>query len=130
MPTVEEQNKYKPNENGYRTKTAMPTPKDQCIFVPPVPHTCKVRPNGTSTDRPEKSGEGLLSCELFKKIKAHKLIGANFDEKKAKQYSAIVLGNSMCSKNQAPEVEEKACALELKKAAAVSKSQAAKTKHE
>ena len=80
------------------------------MFIPPVPHSCKVDPQGQSKDRSARTKENALSCQLFAKLKTKY---PDFDAAKASTYAKIPLGGAVCKRSLPTTDEGKDCGITI-----------------
>lgn len=74
----------------------LPNPENNCIFTPPVPHTCQVDPKGVSQESKSQVRKNILACKLLDGLKTKYKLAADIDVNK---YKNTVLGGSVCKKS-------------------------------
>ena len=90
---------YKNRDSSYarfENTWTLPKPEDNCIFTPPVPHTCQVDPKGRSKESKSNSRKDIVACKILDSLKTKYALAADIDVNK---YKNTVLGGSVCKKS-------------------------------
>lgn len=94
---------------SYDSKVKFENNQNHCLFIPPIPHTCRVDPVGGSADRRNLGRQAAMSCKLLDKIKEKYNLSQpiNIDVYKNKP-----IGNALCT--EALKVsDEEGCGLTI-----------------
>ncbi|GEM_PF-6679480 len=84
----------------------LPDPKNNCIFTPPVPHTCQVDPKGRSKESRGSNKSNIMACKILDGLKQKFNLATDIDVNK---YKTVVLGGSVCKKSLPTSDEEGDC---------------------
>lgn len=86
-----------PGKNLFKQKVSFTNPDDNCIFTPPVPHTCQVDPQGNNEDNSNVVKSEAHSCKVLDKVVEKYKVDKN---KSLQKYRTGAISGAECLEDQ------------------------------